>query len=368
MIPLVKKSLSILIVSIVLFCLCMSIILHQSVAYAEEGDYGTIHWSLDKKGVLKFDGYGTIKDGGPWAKNCRKVKQIVFGPDIIKMDGNISEYKQLTSVVFFNNIPGCFSGCEKLQEVRFVGDAPVFSGFDIGCCPLKKIIFDSPEADFCEEDSFLLSKDKTILYYYLGKKDKIIIPDGVEIIKPFAFFEKKTITNVSLPSSLKEIGMSAFHRCEKLKTIEIPDSVSAIGACAFEKCTNLKSVSFLGSHISFEANEVDSLGERIIGGATFALCKSLETISLPACELIPESMFLLCSKLKNVYISEGTLKMGSYVFSECSKLEKVFMPDSVYFTVSTLDGIPSSTIIVCSEGSETEKKATRFGYKCAADK
>ena len=365
--PLAKKCLSVLIVSIVLLCLCMLILLHHSVAYAEEGDYGTIHWSLDKKGVLKFDGYGTIEYGGPWVKNCRKVKQIVFGSDITKMEENLSEYKQLTSVVFYNIIPNCFSGCEKLQEVRFVGDAPVFSGFDIGTCPLKKIIFDSPEADFCEEDSFLFSKDKTILYYYLGKKAKIIIPDGVEIIKPFAFFEKKTITNVSLPSSLKEIGMSAFHRCEKLKTIEIPDSVSAIGACAFEKCTNLKSVSFLGSHISFETTEVDSQGERIIGGTTFALCKSLETISLPACELIPESMFLSCSKLKNVYISEGTLKMEAYVFSECSKLEKVFMPDSIVFTGLTLDGIPSNTIIVCSEGSETAKKAKLYGYKCVAD-
>jgi hypothetical protein len=300
-------------------------------------------------------------------KNSKKVKQIVFGPDITKMEESMTEYKQLSSVVFYNVIPNYFAGCEKLQEVRFTGDAPVFSGFDIGSCPLKKIIFDSPEADFCEEDSFLFSKDKTILYYYLGKKSKIIIPDGVEIIKPFAFFEKKTITNVSLPSSLREIGMSAFHRCEKLKTIEIPDSVNAIGACAFEKCTNLKSVSFLGSHISFEATEVDSQGERIIGGATFALCKSLETISLPACELIPDSMFLLCSKLRNVHISEGTLKMGNNVFSECTKLEKVFMPDSIAFTGLSLDGTPSSMIIVCSEGSETEKMATQRGYKCVAD-
>jgi len=62
-----------------------------------------------------------------------------------------------------------------------------------------------------------------------------------------AFYNCKTLTNITLPSSITIIGQSAFNSCTGLKILTIPTSVTDIGQYAFWGCTGLPSITIPAS-------------------------------------------------------------------------------------------------------------------------
>lgn len=58
------------------------------------------------------------------------------------------------------------------------------------------------------------------------------------------FFNCAYLEKVNLPQGLKKICSGAFRQCESLKEIIIPSTVAEIGSDAFESCKNLKKVIF----------------------------------------------------------------------------------------------------------------------------
>ncbi len=51
-----------------------------------------------------------------------------------------------------------------------------------------------------------------------------------------AFQGCRKVTEIKIPSTVREIGEFAFENCSKLEIINIPDSVKMIGRCTFENC------------------------------------------------------------------------------------------------------------------------------------
>ena len=89
--------------------------------------------------------------------------------------------------------------------------------------------------------------------FYDSNIESIIIPDSVESIKYWAFFNCKSLKSIIIPNSVKSIEYDAFEWCESLKSIEIPDSVKRIGYYTFRNCENLVSLAFKGkTKITYE--------------------------------------------------------------------------------------------------------------------
>lgn len=63
--------------------------------------------------------------------------------------------------------------------------------------------------------------------------NKLILPDGVEVIDDEAFAECTSLTEVVLPNSLKRIGKRAFAGCKKLEMITWSEKLEAIDDQAF---------------------------------------------------------------------------------------------------------------------------------------
>ena len=78
--------------------------------------------------------------------------------------------------------------------------------------------------------------------------DKILtnlsIPSNVKQIRPYAFYNC-SLESVVLPNGFTTIGESAFSRCKNLKSIVIPNTVTSIGKSAFSGCMSLYSVTSL---------------------------------------------------------------------------------------------------------------------------
>lgn len=72
---------------------------------------------------------------------------------------------------------------------------------------------------------------------------EITLPEGVEIIKEYAFAMCKKITQVKLPNSLREIRMEAFSGCKALTSIDIPEGVTTLGETIFHSCVSLQTIS-----------------------------------------------------------------------------------------------------------------------------
>ncbi len=105
----------------------------------------------------------------------------------------------------------------------------------------------SASANLIGEDGFyysLTDSDHASLESYHGSGSVIQIPSviyshEVNSISDYAFLRNQTITEVTLPSTIKTIGNSSFNYCSNLQKIVIPDSVSKIGRNAFSNCGSL---------------------------------------------------------------------------------------------------------------------------------
>ena len=140
------------------------------------------------------------------------------------------------------------------------------------------------------------------------KNCKLIIPNGVTVIKDYAFNSWKGKSNsVSIPDTVTFIGNNAFSNCKNIKSIIIPNSVTVIGEDAFLKCESLKNVIIPNKLTKM-------LKDRWKQGA-FHGCSGLEEVTWefedpnkPIDKNKIEWPFTFCEKLKTVKTNNKNLK------------------------------------------------------------
>lgn len=112
-----------------------------------------------------------------------------------------------------------------------------------------------------EDGSLLYSGDEEIkILRSNANNKKVVIPseiDGKKVttISKYAFYRfgkilcftypKSKLSEVVIPEGIELIDEYAFFQCTKLKTISIPQSVNKISAMAFTGCSGLKEIHFL---------------------------------------------------------------------------------------------------------------------------
>lgn len=135
---------------------------------------------------------------------------------------------------------------------------------------LSRSVF--PKGEFTQTILNSGINDPASIMRYIPKKyligstiESYIIPSDVTSISEYAFFDCKSLMNVTIPDSILSIGYEAFCGCSNLKKIVIPGSVTRISEHAFAWCENLTSVVIPDSVIS-------------IGEAAFTFCTNLKEI------------------------------------------------------------------------------------------
>lgn len=94
------------------------------------------------------------------------------------------------------------------------------------------------------------------------------LPDSLEEIQAWAFYDCVNLNSVEFGKNLKTIGNNAFSDCSGLRNMVIPDSVESVGEYAFSSCTGLESV-------------VLSSGMNTIQQSAFSNCMRLESVKIP---------------------------------------------------------------------------------------
>jgi len=148
------------------------------------------------------------------------------------------------------------------------------------------------------------------------------------------YMDGTKITAPVLPDGTKTIANYAFNGLD-ITAITIPSTVTEIGVNAFVGCLNLKSVQIPDS--------VTTLGSQVFGN-----CTSLESVTLSQnLTVIPTSMFNGCNKLFSITLPNNLQRIESSAFVSCSSLKLSSLPESVTYIGSSAfqaSGITNMTL------------------------
>lgn len=111
---------------------------------------------------------------------------------------------------------------------------------------------------------------------YKGNITEIHLPSGVKNIGAQAFSNCESLEIVDIPNSVESIGDSAFWCCTKLKTIKLPDSVKKLGAGAFSGCTSLEEIT-----LSNNITSLNTFGFDAVYYGVLSDCPKLKSVVIP---------------------------------------------------------------------------------------
>lgn len=319
------------IIYLLIFTVIVFLRLNIFVSYGAEvidsemcGD--NLSWTLDSDGLLTISGYGemwdkpddnytswnyhsmditavTINDGAEnisqnafWG--CRNLRRITI-PNSVKTIERHAFYlcTALTSV----EIP---AGTTNIELLAFED-----------CESLTAINVSSGNTVYKSINGILFSKNgKTIHLCPLAKPNmqNYQIPNGVEIIDEYAFYNNKSLKTITFPSTLTTILGGSFCWCTYLENVSFPSSLTYIGPGAFSFCDSIKTITIPAS-----VNQM--------GGYVFESCDSLESaVFSHGTTEIPDSIFSGNASLKEVFIPVTVNSIKSSAFFDCSGLTDVY--------------------------------------------
>lgn len=222
------------------------------------------------------------------------LEYVLLNDNIVELTGAVN--KEVTSLL----IPESFDGKEIVAK----------EGVFCDCPNLTEINVDNGNPTLCSIDGVLFNKEGTLLISYpRGLNGEYTIPDGTQGIMQEAFENSNGVTSINIPDSLTFIGAYAFKNCKSISVFSKPLPLSS--GDSIEECSSLKSISLIESDKPITINNLK-----------FNKCFDLEEINIP----------------RNYIIN------GSFVVSECPKIEQIQLPynaSDVNIIISKCDALTS---------------------------
>ncbi len=203
---------------------------------------------------------------------------------------------------------------------------------------------------FSQSDHVTYCKD--YLLYAVNNCKELVLPESLITIGSRSFASMTILEGITIPNKVTEIGTYAFsdddglkyahlsascpwlkeglfNSCDSLESIIIPPVVTKMDTKMFANCKSLKSATFEGSSDILEMGYGASQTQYGI----FRDCP-LETLYLDRwlsynTEIASRSPFYSIAELKNLTFGENVGVIDKYMFSYCTGLEEVYLPDNI---------------------------------------
>ncbi|MBQ6540205.1 MAG: leucine-rich repeat domain-containing protein [Oscillospiraceae bacterium] len=159
----------------------------------------------------------------------------------------------------------------------------------LNCPSIGSFTADGGNTSFRVLDGVLYTYDmREVVCYPAGSSlSSYTIPDGVRIIRPYAF-AYSGIRSVSVPDTAEIIGEGAFLLCEQLRSVSFGKGITEIGNYAFSDCITLRRAVIPESVV-------------YVGEDAFAWCNELDYVSAGGAAFIDSGAFSWCPALKAVW-------------------------------------------------------------------
>ena len=155
----------------------------------------------------------------------------------------------------------------------------------------------------------------------------IVIPYGVTKIGWSAFCDCTSLASITIPNSVTTIERGAFAYCGSLTSLTIPASVTQIGESAFSRCSNMNDLRVEQGNPVYH-----SAGNCIIETATKTLVAGCNASRIPtdgSVTKIGSYAFSQCTRMESVTIPDGVTTIGTYAFYDCQSFTSITIPTSV---------------------------------------
>ena len=183
----------------------------------------------------------------------------------------------------------------------------------------------------------------------------VTVGEGVTSIGDYAFYECDVLTEVRLPSTLKDLGKCCFSKCTSLASIDLPVGLETLQYGAFSNCLAMKEITLPASVLSvspeaFFTNwtETPVLMNIFVADGN-PVYEDLDGIlyerdshilvrfpdGRSGAWQIPEGTTavgraaFLHSKIESVTLPEGVTSLGDFAFQECYDLADIHLPEGL---------------------------------------
>lgn len=219
-----------------------------------------------------------------------------------------------------------FGGNENLEDISFPNTLEEICDGNFYSTKITQIVF--PQSlkkigQSCFSSSALISLEipDSVLeigsssFSNLSSLKKVIFHEGLETISPVAFNECPLITELSLPSTLKNMQYS--FQGSTLEHLEIGGDGALFATSGSTYINNIS------------AKNTVIRGGTIDNGA-FYNNSTIENLALSgSVKLNGVRQFYSCPKLSSVSLENGITRIPAYCFSSCSKITEITIPASV---------------------------------------
>ena len=167
---------------------------------------------------------------------CSALESVVLSENIIEFPSlkTTNTYGQTIDY-------GSFGECSSLKSISIPHSTTnIGSGAFSGCSSLVQTNYTGSIGDWCNI-KFGNSGANPICYshnLYINDVEikDLIIPNSVDSIHDYAFYNYKSLTSLTIPNSVTSIGYNAFAYCDSLTVVAIGSGVTNIESYAFRNC------------------------------------------------------------------------------------------------------------------------------------
>lgn len=275
--------------------------------------------AFDKCGIKTFEMPPKLKIIGPWAFRNSMITSVDFPASLDSIGDYAFQSAKLESL--------------DLKNVTKLG-AYAFSGSKIaGVAKLGKI-----------------KKVPGYAFQYVTGLTGLVLPDGLESIENYAFYQDDKIKSLALPKSLKKIGDNAFAYCSNLAQLTYGDLLEDVAPTAFlgtawiKNARGDKGVVYFGpTAYLYDSNTATGTlefrpGTKVIssnfssataGGISVTDTKTTKLIFPSSVTTIMDGAFKGMSVMKTVEWPESLESIGANAFESCSVLSFTTFPESL---------------------------------------
>lgn len=273
------------------------------------------------------------------------IEDIIYAED----EGGISIIRFVGSVTTIDNeaFDGCFniSNISLPNSVQRIGDKAFYNCTNIKCLTLGSEISQCGKSAFegcynlyslhipsIESWCNISFANQSANPLYFAEHiiiDGVIlselnIPEGIEEISQYAFYDCKQLTSVYIPQSVQRIGNYAFHGCDNIGSVKISD-ITAWCKIDFEnESANPLAIAKVLYKNEAQVSRVSITSVTEIFSYAFINCTTIQTFSADDYLMnIGKDAFRNCSALTTVSIGKNIEYIGEQAFYNCNALNRV---------------------------------------------